>query len=298
MSRATNVVELYSQMPDGLNTKSPPKPVVNAVPTHLPPVPGETKNLPARQEDLPRDWSVMPKPEKKPEGNLVPKQRGTYKLEPIIKPLPSPKTLTYVPDEPPIDYYAYYDIERPTPSGDNPGIYKPKGKVVALEDLDPNSMLYQMWALDFAIGEAWVKGQDRFLLDKETEFVPEPPKATSDPFALAEREDFYAMCEHSLWGKEKTDDQHEFAAMLRGLVEAFAPQNRWHLEMLSTIVDLQWKIRRATRLQQKLFEHGPSGHDNLGVPTRTVNATTVNEQLKSLRSQLEQAIRTYKMSAG
>ncbi len=297
MSRATNVVELYAQLPDGPSIKSPSKPVVSAIPTHLPPLPGETKNLPARQEDLPRDWSVMPKPEKKPEGNLVAKPRGTYKLEPIIKPLPSPKTLTYVPDEPPIDYYAYYDIERPTPSGDNPAIYKPKGKVVALEDLDPNSMLYQMWALDFAIGEAWVKGQDRFLLDKETEFVP-TPKATSDPFTLAQRENFYAMCEHSLWGKEKTDDQHEFVAMLRGALEDFKPQNRWHLEMLSTIVDLRWKIRRTGRLQQKLFDNGASGHDALGVPIRTVNATTVNDQLRSLQSQLEQAIRMYKLSAG
>ena len=271
----------------------------------LPPLPGvlpPDANLPVPVEpDLPRDYSVIPPPDQ-PMSLQGAKPRGTYPLEPFIQPKPPLNTLTYIPDEAPVDYYALYDIERPTPSGQNKALYAPKCRKVALEDLDPNSPLAQAYALDRAIGEAWVNGQDSFLLEKGREFVPEEEcrqnQQLTRSMQLAQREDFFGMCASSLWGKEAVEDKGHFADMLRGLIESWLPNNRWQLELLATMADLQWKIRRIRVLQKNVFQNGPGGHDQIGVPTNTTNAATLDEQLRVLQDQLERATRTYRSSVG
>lgn len=252
--------------------------------------------------DLPRDRSLVPeRPKPKQLRSLG---RGRYKLEPIIKKRPDPRMLTYYPEQDPVDHLAASGVDKPTASGHNGGLYAPTPKQVTLDQLDKNSLLYKAWALDYAIGEAWANGQDSFLIEEKADFVP-PLRDMKDAgyggrtkkaFSLASKENFFAMCASSMWGAEVEKDAQAFADMLRGLVESWLPENRWHLELLSTVADFQWKIRRTRLLQKNVFKNGPGGFTAAGMPTSTVNASTLDEQLKSLQDHLERAIRAYKAS--
>jgi hypothetical protein len=260
------------------------------------------RELARMSEQIPRDYSVVPKKPCKVVRNALPQERGAYRLEPVIQPLPNNKTLTYYPDEAPVDYKALYNIEKTTPSGHNPAIYKPKGETVSLDSLDPNSDLYKMWKLDFEMGEAWVKGQDSFLMDKQQEYVPmrHPEVASSSTDQLharhlAQRENFSEICQASLWGVEEVKPAYrkEFANLLRAVVENYLPRNRWDLILLRDVVDLQWKIQRFTLLQKNVYNAGQAGTNNMGIPIKSTNAASLNNEIAELRAQLSRAIQTY-----
>ena len=252
--------------------------------------------------EIPRDKAIVPeRPKTKRFSSL---SRGRYKLEPIIRKRPDTKMLTYYPEHDPIDHHALAKVEKPTASGHNKGLYAPKPKRVTLDQLDKDSLLYKAWALDFAIGEAWAKGQDSFLIEEKADLVL-PLKELRDSgyggktkkaFALAQKEDFFSMCASSMWGVEAEKDSQEFVDMLRGLIESWLPENRWHLELLATVADFQWKIRRIRLLQKNVFKNGPGGFTSAGLPASTVNASSLDEQLRSLQDHLERAIRAYKTS--
>jgi hypothetical protein len=109
--------------------------------------------------------------------------------------------------------------------------------------------------------------------------------------ALAHREDFFAMCKASLWGAE---NPNEFGQMLRGLVEAFCPKNRWHLELLANIADAQWRLRRVRKLQGNVFAGTSPESGKHGVSMKTLNAMEYDQAVEEAMRHLAQAVAIYK----
>lgn len=107
---------------------------------------------------------------------------------------------------------------------------------------------------------------------------------------LAEREEFYQMAKSSLWGSE---DRFEYGELLRGLVQNFLPENRYHLELLSGIADATWKLHRMRRLQQSIFQSNPSSPGADGVNRRTSLAMAYDKSVDAYQKTLEQAMRLY-----
>jgi hypothetical protein len=147
-----------------------------------------------------------------------------------------------------------------------------------LEDVPPDSPLLERYALDITIQQTQTEGGPM-------------PGATQRALALAHREQFFDICQSTLWGNE---DRRAFSDLLRGIVEAYLPETRWDLELLANIVDIQWKIRRTRRLQQSLFESGSTERDARGVMHRTTTASQVNAELEVLQNQLDRAVTTYR----
>jgi hypothetical protein len=113
---------------------------------------------------------------------------------------------------------------------------------------------------------------------------------------LAQQEDFFGMCEASLWGTEADKDseqRQQFGEMLRGLVLSFKPRTTFHLHLLRNIADIQWTLERATRYRKGIFsarqkqlgQHGMSAGTELGLEYNRVSL--------NLMKQLEQAISIY-----
>ena len=109
---------------------------------------------------------------------------------------------------------------------------------------------------------------------------------------LAERADFFSMCHHSLWG---TESKEEFGEFLRSVVEAFLPKTAWDLELLTSVADLQWKIKRKRKMQRGLYEEGSKKRGSSGFQIRVETTNAVEESLDALQRSLSKAIQNYKL---
>lgn len=219
--------------------------------------------------------------------------RGFYKLEPLITPPPSRRDLDYLDD----DYYIEQNVERPTQAGQDKGVYSPEVQVVLHTQVDQSTQQYKAWALDRRMGKAWTKGQDQFVLAENDDYNPmrDTLSDLSKHLRVAREENFPKMCQSIIWGAEAADPDvtREFYTMLQGLVENFKPENRYHLDALVTVADYSWKIARTRRTQKNLFENGHEGYNELGVPIKTVNAESRDEQLSVLQRNLAEAVKVY-----
>lgn len=101
---------------------------------------------------------------------------------------------------------------------------------------------------------------------------------------------FDLMCQDLLWGEEKMDD---LGLMLRGLVETYRPENRFHLLLLKNIAASQWKLLRSAATQQNLVNHGEKGAGKFGLPAAVHNANETGDRDIRLLQELETAVRIY-----
>lgn len=131
----------------------------------------------------------------------------------------------------------------------------------------------------------------------------ERPLSNSAPLVLQERESehnkalklalherFFEMAKSILWGSE---NEEEFGEMLRSLVVAFLPENRFHLQLLKNIAAIQWNIERFLQTQHNLFEDGAAVRGKHGLPQGTYNALEFRPTLQGLQKDLDLAVSTY-----
>lgn len=109
--------------------------------------------------------------------------------------------------------------------------------------------------------------------------------------ALATAERFDLMCHDILWG---TEDEQAFGEMLRGLVLTFAPNNRFHLQLLRNIAAVQWQLQRIGAVQGNLFENGKGRAGKYGLPVGTLTAMEYRPEASQLLRDLRLAISTYR----
>ena len=107
---------------------------------------------------------------------------------------------------------------------------------------------------------------------------------------LAQSEQFYEMCRPILWG---TEDEKVFGELLRSLVVAFLPENRYHLQLLMNIAAVQWNLQRFLQTQHNLFEAGANTPGRHGLPKGTYNALEFRPTLTGLQKDLDIAVSTY-----
>lgn len=114
---------------------------------------------------------------------------------------------------------------------------------------------------------------------------------------LAEREDFYSMCQVSMWGSESTpgsQEQREFVQLLSDVLQEYQPVTRYHLSLLADIVHAVWQIRRTKIVQKSVFEaNKPSPGSDLA-DYRLALASRYDALLDSRQDRLERAIIKYR----
>jgi hypothetical protein len=138
--------------------------------------------------------------------------------------------------------------------------------------------------------------------------VPTPMSYDNEPMVLerpedraltlAQTQDFFAMCEHGLWGAEGDLYKQEFGEMLRGLIEEFLPRNTWELQLLSGVAVAAWKVRRLSRTQANVFNaHADSRVTGKhGLPIAVSAAGSLEPELAQAQAGLQSAIRLLKES--
>ena len=107
---------------------------------------------------------------------------------------------------------------------------------------------------------------------------------------LAQRSDFYKMCERSLYGSE---DEQRFGELLRALVIRFKPTDEFDLHRLADIADLEWQLHRAVKFRQGLFLSIGKSKTAEGMSLGVEKAFEHNETSDVLRKSLQQAISLY-----
>lgn len=176
---------------------------------------------------------------------------------------------------------AKSDVDSPLPHGTrkpNSLVLRPAPIIKASHELDPDldRDVFERLALEQNYGQGGSSMETAYQVNQS--------------MRLAQRERFFEMCRFSLWGSE---NEYEFGEFLRGIVESFLPQNRWDLELLTTVADFQWKVRRLRKLQQGVFESGSKERDDRGVSIRTKTAMSMDEELAEASSNLRKAMLAY-----
>ena len=120
--------------------------------------------------------------------------------------------------------------------------------------------------------------------------LQEPEPDHNRALRLAAQEQFFTMAKHILWG---TEDEAEFGELLRSLVVAFLPKNRFHLQLLVNIAAVQWNIRRFLMTQHNVFENGAEVRGKMGLPKGTFDAMEFRPTLQGLQKDLDIAVSTY-----
>lgn len=127
------------------------------------------------------------------------------------------------------------------------------------------------------------------------ESLPIARAVVNKSLALAERSDFFALCEGALWGSEKETHRIRFGELLRSVVIQFLPQDQYELLLLKDVVTAQWRLNRLNDLQGRIFEAHiqEEGWDEFGLSKATSKATDFESVIAAAQASLQRALNNF-----